>query len=182
MQIRESQIAQDHPRPCCHVDPSHKVHAHGAYRRLANYLLAVVAKYLMVPRWLCVTCGRTISVLPDRMLPYRPVSVGDLEKYFDGQANETAPAPTPAVVGALKEGCLKRAWHRFTLRLTALAAGLGQLMQRGDLADARHFWRGLRRWGNLREILRLLSADFQTSLLLDYQCIRPWPPPERAPF
>ena len=114
---------------------------------MANYLLAVVAKYLMVPRWLCVTCGRTISVLPDRVLPYRPVSVGDLEKYFDGQANEATAA---AAAGALKMGCLKRAWRRFTLRLTALAACLGQLMQRGDLADARHFWRGLRRWGNLQ--------------------------------
>jgi len=178
MQKRESQRAQDHPRPCCHVDPSHKIYAHGYYRRLANYFLAVVAKYLMVPRWLCVTCGRTISVLPDKMLPYRQVPVEDLEQYFDHQANE---AP-PTVVGALQEGCLKRAWHRFTLRLTALAAGLGQLMQRGDLADAKHFWRGLRRWGNLREILRILSAHFQTSLLLDYRCIRPWPVSEHISF
>ena len=178
MQKRESQIPQDHPRPRCPVAPSHKVHAHGHYRRLANYLLAVVAKYLMVPRWLCVTCGRTISVLPDKVLPFRQVSVRDLEKYFDAQAKEAA----PAAAGELKKGCLKRAWHRFSLRLTALTAGLGQLMQRGDLADAKHFWRGLRRWGNLQEILRLLSADFQTSLLLDYQCIRPWPDPERAPF
>ena len=172
MQLRASQLSQA-TRPCCQVDRSHKVHAHGHYRRLVNYLVAVVAEYLKVPRWLCVTCGRTLSVLPDEVLPYRPVPVSTLQQHFDARANE-APAPSGAV---LLEGCLKRAWHRFTLRLTALAAGLGQLMQRGDLADARHFWRGLRRWGNLQEILRLLSADFQTSLLLDYQCIRPWAVP-----
>lgn len=178
MQKRHSQFAPDHPRPCCHVDPAHKVYAHGFYQRLANYLIALVAVHLRIPRWLCVTCGRTFSVLPADLLPYRQVPVSAVQEYFDAQAQEAA---TPAA-SVLKEGCLKRAWLRFTLRLTALADDLGQLMQREDLADAKHFWQGLRRWGSLEQILRVLSADFQTSLLQDYLCLRPWPVPERAPF
>jgi hypothetical protein len=173
MQKRHSQFTQDHPRPCCHVDPSHKVYAHGFYQRLANYLTALVAVHLNIRRWLCVTCGRTFSVLPADVLPYRQVSVSAVEKHFDAQANEV----TPPAATVLKEGCLKRAWHRFTLRLSALADDLGQLMQRADLADAKHFWRGLRRWGNLEEILRVMGADFQTSLLQDYLCLRPWAAP-----
>lgn len=173
MQKRHSQFAHDHPRPCCHIDPSHKVYAHGFYQRLANYLIALVAVHLDIRRWLCVTCGRTFSVLPKDVLPYRHLPVSAVEEYFDAQANE---AP-PAAATVLKEGCLKRAWLRFTLRLTALTASLGQLMQREDLADAKRFWQGLRRWGNLEEILRVLSADFQTSLLQDYLCIRAWSAP-----
>lgn len=173
MQLRKTQLAPDHPRPCCHVDASHKVYAHGFYQRLANYLSALVAVHRDVRRWLCVTCGRTFSVLPADVLPYRQVSVSAVEKHFDAQANEA----TPPAATVLTEGCLKRAWLRFTLRLTALTASLGQLMQREDLADAKRFWQGLRRWGNLEEILRVLSADFQTSLLQDYLCLRPWPAP-----
>jgi hypothetical protein len=173
MQKRSSQIAHDHPRPICHLNPSHKVYGHGFYERLINYLTAVLAVHLKIRRWLCVSCGRTWSVLPEGLLTYRPVPVDTLEEYFDAQAKEQ---PAPAAQ-ALQEGCLKRAWHRFTLRLTALTACLGQLMQREDLADAKHFWRGLRRWGNLEEILRILSADFQTSLLHDYQCIQAWAVP-----
>jgi hypothetical protein len=172
MQKRSSQIAHDHPHPICHINPSHKVYGHGFYKRLTNYLTALLAVHLKIRRWLCVSCGRTWSVLPD-LLPYRPVPVETVQKYFDAQANDQ---PVPAAKG-IEEGCLKRAWHRFTLRLTALTACLGQLMQRVDLADAKHFWRGLRRWGNLEEILRMLSANFQTSLLGDYLCLQPWPAP-----
>jgi hypothetical protein len=145
---------------------------------LTNYLSDAIAQYEQIPRWCCVPCGRTFSVLPEGRLPYRPVGVGALEKEFDAQANQG-----PREAGSeLEQGCLKRAWHRFTLRLTALAASLGQLMQRADLADAKHFWRGLRRWGNLEEILRRLGTDFHTSLLWDYRCIRPWSAPCCAPL
>jgi hypothetical protein len=173
MQKRSSQIAHDHPRPICHIDSSHQVYGHGFYKRLFNYLTAVLAVHLKIRRWLCVSCGRTWSVLPEGLLPYRPVPVSAVEEYFDAQANDSP----PPVAAVLKEGCLKRAWLRFTLRLTALTASLGQLMQREDLADAKRFWQGLRRRGNLEEILRVLGADFQTSLLQDYLCIRPWPAP-----
>lgn len=171
MQTRQSQFLHDQPRPVCHINPSHTVYGHGSYKRLINYLTAVIAVHMKIRRWLCVPCGRTWSVLPDEQLPYRPTPVDAVEAHFDARANgQPAPAATE-----LEEGCLKRAWHHFTLRLTALAANLGQLMQREDLADAKHFWRGLRRWGNLQEILRVLSADFHTSLFRDYRCIQPWP-------
>ena len=70
MQIRASSFRGD--RPACPLNPNHKVHVHGPYDRYAN---CDDEQKEDVPRFLCVPCGRTISVLPDHFLPYRAVAV-----------------------------------------------------------------------------------------------------------
>lgn len=174
MQLRESEIPNDQGRPECIICGGHAVHAHGYYERYAPSFDPSSTDKLKIPRWLCAPCGHTLSVLPDEVLPYLRIPVPTLQKHFDAQAGEAPPGPPASVV---EEGCLKRAWHRFTLRLTALAACLGQIMQRENLSNAKRFWLGLRRLGNLEEILLHLSALFETSLLRHYRCIQPWASP-----
>ena len=82
MQIRKSTLKGD--RPLCHVDPSHTVHGHGSYDRFEN---CNSSEQEDIRRFLCVLCGHTFSVLPDRFLPYRPISVAKVEAHFDAQAN-----------------------------------------------------------------------------------------------
>ena len=93
-----------------------------------------------------------------------------MEEYFDGQSGDQ---PEEAELTERERGCLKRAWHRFTRRLDALASLLGQMMQI-RLSDAKLIWIQLRRLGNLKVILRLLTRKFKTSLLGDYQCLKAW--------
>lgn len=165
MQIRQSQIIWD--RPHCAVDPKHKIHSHDSYTRFANCNDTAL---VVILRWLCVICGRTISVLPDTMLPFRPVPVPLLEMEFDSKASGKPPPPQTET----EKGCLKRAWHRFSQRIAALTAVLGQTMQIRN-RTAKLFWLQLRRLGNLSCILLQLARPFNTSLLHDYQCLRPWP-------
>jgi hypothetical protein len=168
MQLRDSLLAGK--QPVCPVEKKHTIHRHGWYCRYAN--CDELEKSLKVLRFLCYQCGHTISVLPDRILPYRALSAELAEEYFDAQA-----AGRSAAVQATENqrGCLKRAWHRFSQRLDALTSVLGQMLQL-RLSNAKRIWNQLRRLGNLREILRFLSQKFKTSLLGDYQCLKPWSP------
>lgn len=169
MQIRRSQLSGD--RPACPVDPTHPVNNHGHYLRYADCDSLVPLERIL--RFLCRPCGRTISVLPDSVLPYRPISTSLVEANFDAQAQAQ---PEPPVTEK-ESGCLKRAWKRFQRRLVAHATALGQIVQIRDAA-AKPVWLQLRRLGNLPEILLRLSRSFNTSLLHDYRCLRPW---SRAP-
>lgn len=164
MQLRPSQVAGDHP--LCPINSHHAVHLHGTYDRYGDSDLEPSEA---VPRWLCYPCGHTISVLPEHLLPYRRVSVARLEEHFDARANDLTEPPASELV----KGCLKRAWHRFTQRLTAFAVVLGQVMQLGP-PSAKRTWLKLRQLGNLNAILHQLAQPFKTSLLHDYLCLRPW--------
>lgn len=168
MQTRNSLLSGD--RPTCPVNNAHPIDIHGKYVRYADCQETIKSKWIL--RFLCRPCGHTISVLPDDTLPYRPVSVPLVEGFFDAKASGQ---PEPPLTQTEK-GCLKRAWHRFTQRIAALTAVLGQILQTRN-SDARRIWRQLRRLGNLEEILRLLSRKFKTSLLGDYPCLKPWPSP-----
>jgi hypothetical protein len=166
MQIRACSFTGDRPR--CFLNPGHKVHSHGSYERYAN---CNDNQMEAIARFLCVPCGRTISVLLAHFLPYRPVPVSLVEKYFDAQVNPGQSQEPP--VTEKEAGCLKRAWIRFDQRMTALAAVLGQMLQIRVCAP-KPFWLALRRLGNLPDILLRLANPFNTSLLHDYLCLRPW--------
>ena len=166
MQIRASSFKGD--RPLCPLDPNHPVHVHGSYDRYANCDDGARED---IPRYLCVPCGRTISVLPDHVLPYRAVGVPLVQQHFDAQANP-GQAPEPAATQKEK-GCLKRAWAHFKQRVAPLSATLGQMI-RPVKPTAAQLWKQLRRKSNLAVILRELAQPFNTSLLHDYLCLAPW--------
>lgn len=155
-------------RPICVVDKSHKIHRHGSYKRNGN-CDDKNPLILIIMRFLCVLCGHTFSVLPDDCLPYRAVPVPLAEKSFDAKANGTFQPPATEK----EKGCLKRAWTRFSGRVEALLAVLGQMI-RSVKPNAPELWNQLRRQGNLKAILHLLADPFKTSLLGDYRCLKPW--------
>ena len=164
MQIRESSFAGD--RPPCPVDHTHPMHVHDSYERFANCNDHTLVS---ICRFLCTICLRTISVLPDNMLPYRAVPVPLLEQDFDARSGH-GESPTTTENEA---GCLKRAWRRFVQRGTTFVILLGQMMQFAS-REAKPIWNQLRRWGNLPIILLQLARLFNTSLLHDYRCLLPW--------
>ena len=168
MQIRFFHMTGD--RPDCPIDPAHTIHRHGHYDRYGDcHCPEGVGALVRIFRFLCPPCGHTISVLPEDMLPYRPISAPKVQEHFDAKTSDVPPPPATEK----ESGCLKRAWERFTRRTTALAATLGQMMQL-VFPEPKLTWLQLRRWGNLSDILLLLGRPFNTSLLLDYRCLRPW--------
>jgi hypothetical protein len=164
MQLRQSQIAAD--RPKCRNNPAHPVHRHGRYERYVN---CNDAQKESVCRFLCLPCGRTMSVLPDGRLPYRPVSTPQVQDHFDARA--TGQLPPQAT--QKETGCLNRAWTRFRQRADALLCVLGQMIEAVKPSPAQ-LWNQLRKSYDLPAILHLLSARFKTSLLGDYRCLGAW--------
>ena len=168
MQTRTSLLNGE--RPCCPLDPKHRIHRHGGYWRFANCHENTKSKW--IARFLCYRCGHTISVLPEDTLPYRPLSVSQVQESFDAK---TSAVPQPATHSEVERDCLKRAWTRFRQRVDGLLAVLGQMIEKIK-PNANELWDQLRRLGTLERILHLLGAKFKTSLLGDYRCLKPWPP------
>lgn len=167
MQLRQSELITP-DRPCCSVDRKHAVHRHGCYERYKSMRDTTKA---VIARFLCYVCRRTLSVLPNALLPYRAVSVAQVEEAFDARASGRPPPPATEI----EKGCLNRAWARFTARVPALRQVLGQRL-RQNRPTAAALWLELRRQSNLDIILAYLSRPFHTSLLGDYACLKPWPP------
>jgi hypothetical protein len=157
-------------RPSCLVDKEHKIHRHATYERNGDCDDRNPLRVL-IERFLCVPCGRTISVLPEAVLPYRAVPAPLVEKHFDAQANGTPEPPSTEK----EKGCLKRAWASFNRRVESLVAVLGQMISRVK-PSATELWCQLRQRGNLEAILRWLANPFKTSLLHDYRCLKSWRP------
>ena len=164
MQVRQSSIRGD--RPECLVDPSHRVHGHGSYKRRSK---ADGSEQEDASRWLCTAGCGTISVIPDTRLPYRPVGVDLLEEWFDAEFMEGR-APPPVTEN--ERGCLKRAHTRFLQRIPSLTEVLGQMITVAS-PSATQLWGQLRKLGELGNILRFLAEKFKTSLLGDYRCLHP---------
>ena len=164
MQVRQSSVHGD--RPECPIERTHRVHSHGVYKRYAK---ADGTDKEKVPRWLCIVCGGTISVLSDTRLPYRPVGTSLVEKWFDAVFMGRAPPK----VTEKEKGCVERAVRRFLQHIPSLTEVLGQMINVLS-PTATQLWVRLRKLGKLTEILRLLAEDFKTSLLADYRCLRPW--------
>ncbi len=163
MQVRQSSVCGE--RPECPVDHTHRVHSNGTYERYAK---ADGTEKEKIPRWLCtVGCG-TISVLPDTMLPYRPVSTGLINEWFDAGFMGRAPPE----VTENEKGCLKRALTRFLQRIPSLTEVLGQMVKALS-PTATQLWVQLRKLGKLTAILRFLAENFKTSLLGNYRCLQP---------
>ncbi len=167
MQVRQSSFSGHCPP--CPIDPRHPVHRHGDYERYAN---CNDHQREAILRFLCVLCGRTISVLPDYRLPYRAISVPQVQQDFDARANRRVPPPATEK----EKGCLARAWRSFLGRVNVLTAVLGQMI-RVVKPNAVSLWKQLRQQGNLQAILLRLARSFNTSVFKDYKCLRPWPPP-----
>ena len=168
MQLRQSQVKGDRPK-CPSVCPlcrqSHRIHRHGYYSR---YRSMNDTQRVKVPRFLCIGCGRTWSVLPDDMLPYRALSTGLVEKYFDARFSSGSDPP----VTERERACLERAEKKFLQRNAPLAVALGQMLTSIE-PSAKQLWQRMRRIGHLDKILQFLAEKFNTSLLGDYKCLEP---------
>lgn len=154
-------------RPACPKCPG-RVHRHGSYERFAR---PSGSERVRVQRFLCLGCGRTLSVLLPDQLPYRPVPATRLEAFFNEQAEAgTGPDPPPDV---LEAGCLQRAWRRFQTRVQTLKDAFGLMIHSASLCGPGNLWKQMRlAKGDVQGILLYLAHHHKCSLLGDYRCLR----------
>lgn len=142
------------------------MHKHGSYER---YRKPDGVEKIAIEVFRCVLCGQYLSVLPDDMLPYRPIGVEEVEQHFDA---EYADGKELSSLTEIEKGCLTRAVKSFAQHTQSLCTKLGQMIK-SIRPGTRELWRELRRFGRLKEILRMLAEKFKTSLLRDYLCLKP---------
>ena len=84
MQVRNSTTKDGVPAcPFSHERVERCIHRHGNYQR---YESPEGDAKRGIPRFLCLLSGRTISVIPDDMLPYWAVSTEQIQSDFDGKS------------------------------------------------------------------------------------------------
>ena len=94
MQIRQNTFESRHFQcPFDHEEKGKCLLKHGTYERYVHpHGNAKVA----ISRHLCKFTGKTLSVLPDNMLPYWPLPVSDLDEHFERRsAGEERSAAEP---------------------------------------------------------------------------------------
>ena len=80
----QDQIAS--PSRCSNCNDTQGLCRHGTYGRWISWCLETVR--ILVARFLCRKCGRTVSCLPDWALSYRRVNVHTTQRYLDGERGE----------------------------------------------------------------------------------------------
>jgi len=122
------------------------------------------------------------------MLPYRSLAVGTLEQWMDESHGVAVPTTAggdarPPPASEVERGCLLRASKKLLQRIPVLCGLWGQQLPasvhlHGDLGS---FWRALRQWGRLGQIVVELAVKFNTSLLADYRSFQAHWQREEAP-
>lgn len=136
--------------PCC-LGP---LDVHGRYFRKSAGL--------WISRLLCRPCGRTVSLLPTSLLPYRRQTAAQVQLELDDWSAEADGAePTAsATIAAFEQQAPK------------LKEVLGQVIP--IVESAREFWRAARlSLGSITSILTVLAQWGRTSLLGCYRCLSP---------
>lgn len=148
------------------------LHRHGRYCRYAR---AGGDALVQVQRFICPRCGRTTSVIPEGMFPYRSVPVEKFQQHMDARCGDPAAGegsgPPPA--SEVEQGCIRRNVKKLLERKELICGFLGQLMPAQSSADLGCFWRALRKLGSTAEILVRLARDFKSSLFGCYRTLRP---------
>jgi len=165
IQLREKSFHEDRPR--CPSLCARRLHRHGHYERFKDVR---GQERRSIPRYYCPGCGRTVSVVPEPVLPYRAIDAHRLQSHFDQKAEGgTGPDPPPGITEA---GCLERAWSRFSARSAHLRHVFGQLVS-ASIQNAADLWQEMRRsGGTVIQILHFLADTRNLSLLGDYACLK----------
>ena len=148
------------PKICPRCGKKTTIYRHGTYKR---YRTPSLHERIAVPRFYCLECRRTWSILPILLLPYRPIETVLLQRWFDARyLKKSRPK-----VRVLEQGCLERAAERFEQRTRRLATLLG--LRR--TARTQTVWKRLRSTGTLAAFLKSLGREHHTSLLGDYASV-----------
>jgi len=174
--IRPVQVSADHyantrfhqriepPVECPHCDAGDALKALGYYSRNVTSPKSGILR-ILVRRFRCCGCGRTVSVLPSFAQPYRLVLNVTISEFFGGTLATTALSWLPL---------LKQYWNRFTNWLPQIEKIIRSLVERSPpQPDATGWWAVMAAtFGDVERITAALVGQFGVTLFGRYRCHR----------
>jgi transposase-like protein len=139
------------------------LHHHGTYARGITTALGRIV-VILIARFLCPQCGRTVSYLPDFALSYRLVQTATFEAFLNG---EWARRDVQTWTTLLQNYRRRMRGYAATVR-RVVGACFGRAPPAADL------WSWLKEaCGSVTAATRRLVADFRITLFHRYQCHQP---------
>ena len=144
--------------------------ASGTLRRLGTYSRWVTGDLgrlvlILVARFLCLVCGRTVSYLPSFALSYRPVRAATFEAYLDGDRRSLGVQRWEHLLRGYERQM--RAFGPQVLRVVGFGFGRAP-PQAGSL------WPWLKEaCGSVTSATRRLVEHFKITVFRSYQCHQP---------
>jgi len=157
------------PNKCPNCGQIRSLVSLGYYGRWLTGLDARVLR-LLIRRFRCRVCGRTVSLLPDFAQPYRLVRNETIEGYFAGESGRDDVKRWSVL--------LDRYWQRFVVWLPELRTVAAVIFGRGPPANRPREW-----WsfvvvatGSLARATQRLVIEVGVTVFGRYRCHRPNPP------
>ena len=137
---------------------------HGSYDRWVTSEIGVVV-LILVARFLCVGCHRTVSYLPSFCLPYRVIHGATFEVFLNGDRRDLAVRRWEDLLKSYE-----RRMHGFQPEfLRVVGRGLGRAPPGGPA-----FWPWLKEaCGSMTAATRRLVEHFKITVFRSYQCHQP---------
>jgi transposase len=160
------------PGNCPHCGATNALKALGYYSRNVTSPKRGVLR-IFVRRFRCCECGKTVSVLPSFVQPYRLVLNLTIDEYFGGTLNANALSWLPL---------LKQYWNRFSNWHPRIDRIIRSVVSRSPPhSDASGWWKVMvATLGDLEKITTVLVDRFGVTLFGRYRCHSPFangPPP-----
>jgi transposase len=154
------------PCKCPHCDATNVLKALGYYSRNVTSPKRGVLR-ICVRRFRCCECGKTVSILPSFVQPYRLVLNLTINEYFGGTLNTNALSWLPL---------LKQYWNRFSNWRPRIDRIIRSVVSRSPPhSDASGWWKVMAATlGDLEKITTVLVDRFGVTLFGRYRCHSPF--------
>jgi transposase-like protein len=138
---------------------------HGVYERGITGAVGQEIR-ILIARYRCRACGRTVSYLPDFALSYRLVQVTTVEAFLEGKVNHRDVQSRQSLL----EDYRRRMMRYAAALWRTVGCGLGL----APPATGAGMWPWLKEaCGGLASAARQLVAQFRVTLFRRYQCHQP---------
>ena len=166
--ISQKQSSMMRPHRCPNCSARKSLRALGYYERGLSGTNGKDLR-LLVRRFRCGACKRTVSLLPDFAQPYRFVRSRTIERYFNGDVEADEVRRTT--------GLLRCYWRKFTTWLPKLKRVIGAHLGLSPPASQPRRWWGflMDTRGNLASATRRLVEEVRVTVFGLYQCHQPRP-------
>ncbi len=156
------------PKKCPNCGQTRSLVSLGYYQRWLSGVDTPILR-LLIRRFRCRVCGRSVSLLPDFAQPYRIVRNDAIEDYFVGDTSRVDVMRWSALLALY--------WRRFTIWLPDLREVAARSFGRGPPVNRPQKW-----WsflvsaaGDLARATRRLVAEARVTIFGRYRCHRPNP-------
>jgi len=158
------------PARCPHCSSLRRLWALGYYARNVSRLQTTMTMLILIRRFYCTACGKTVSLLPSFVQPYRLVQNATIESFFLGMLQSRDVRWWIEL--------LRRYKKRFFAWIPEIDFVLGRTLPRSPPRTSIDEWRSVisAKYGNVEASTLHFVAAFQITLFGRYRCHRPSTP------